>query len=373
MSKPTNLVRLFLCTMFLLISALSAVWACCPAPPSGKPVVNADQTVIIVWDKDKEMQHFIRKASFKSDAEDFGFIVPSPEEPKLSESGNDAFPYLKKVTEPEIITKQAPSSGVGCGCGAAPQSAGKSAEPKIVTNAVNVLQEKELAGFKAVVLETTSSTALIDWLKKNGYAYSPEVKAWAEPYIKKNWKFTALKVAKDKKTGKAKKELATKALRISFHTKRPLFPYREPDPSSFAKALGVERRLLRIYFLADARYQGKLGNGQSWSGNVAWAGKLSKSDTASILKELNLPEKSGPAQWWLTEFEDNWEYKPAPADVYFSQSSDQSNVRRDPIIQYVRVSYPTDVTAYAIALVLFLPPLWRRIRRRKLIEKPNRP
>ena len=26
--------------------------ACCPAPPSGKPVVNADQTVVIIWDKD---------------------------------------------------------------------------------------------------------------------------------------------------------------------------------------------------------------------------------------------------------------------------------------------------------------------------------
>ena len=41
--------------------------ACCPAPPPGKPVVNADQTVLILWDEAAKTQHFIRKASFKSE------------------------------------------------------------------------------------------------------------------------------------------------------------------------------------------------------------------------------------------------------------------------------------------------------------------
>src|SRR5262245_48721442 len=81
--------------------ATAAVEACCPAPPRGKPVVNADQTVIILWDAATKTQHFIRKASFKSDADDFGFLVPTPSQPELEESGNEAFPYLLKVTEPE--------------------------------------------------------------------------------------------------------------------------------------------------------------------------------------------------------------------------------------------------------------------------------
>src|SRR5688572_17150914 len=37
--------------------------ACAPAPPSGKPVVNADQTVVIVWDAATKTQHLIRQAS----------------------------------------------------------------------------------------------------------------------------------------------------------------------------------------------------------------------------------------------------------------------------------------------------------------------
>jgi hypothetical protein len=74
---------------------------CCPAPPSGKPVVNADQTVIIIWDAASRTEHFIRQASFKSQDDDFGFLVPTPSQPDLSESGNEAFPLLLKLTEPE--------------------------------------------------------------------------------------------------------------------------------------------------------------------------------------------------------------------------------------------------------------------------------
>ena len=41
------------------------------------------------------------------------------------------------------------------------------------------------------------------------------------------------------------------ALRISFKTDRPLFPYREPDDKGDAGKLGAKDRLLRIYFLAE--------------------------------------------------------------------------------------------------------------------------
>jgi hypothetical protein len=40
-------------------------------------VVNADQTVIIVWDAASKTQHFIRRASLASAAADFGFLVLS--------------------------------------------------------------------------------------------------------------------------------------------------------------------------------------------------------------------------------------------------------------------------------------------------------
>jgi hypothetical protein len=340
--------------------AASLTLACCPAPPSGKPVVNADQTVIILWDAANKIQHFIRRASFKSEADDFGFVVPSPTQPELNESGNEAFPYLQKLTEPEIEERTRPSN-LGCGCSQSKyksESAAKSDEM-----AVSVLDQKIVAGFNATVLEAGSATALVGWLKDNGFAFSPEIEVWAKPYIEAGWKFTALKVHKNDKE-KDTISVAAGALRMTFKTDRPLFPYREPDPQSMAKALNASRRLLRIYFIGEARYKGDLTTGDQWTGRVAWANQLKQEQRAKVLELLKLPEGTGSAQWWLTEYEDNWAYKPAPSDVYFGPDEQQAVVKRPPIIRYVSSAWPKDVTVFGIALLVLLPPVLRRVRLR---------
>jgi hypothetical protein len=349
-------LTLALIAAFFAPSFLTPAPACAPCPPSGKPVVNADQTVIILWDAANKTEHFIRRASFKSDADDFGFLVPTPAQPDLQESGDEAFPYLQKLTEPEVRKEPKPSN-IGCSCGGmgAKMEAGHS---------LRVLEEKRVAGFNAVVLETQSADALTDWLKDHGYAYSPEVRAWAKPYVEAGWKITALKVAKSGDS-RAGQDVAASALRMSFQTDRPLFPYREPDPESPAAALGARSRLLRIYLLAEARYQGEFQKESSWTGRVAWAGKLTAADREKTLDMLRLPKDVGPAEWWLTEFEDRWPYKAAPADVYFSRAPDQSPVKRRPIVEYVSSPWPSDVTGYALAAVLVVPPLVRRVRKRQ--------
>ena len=84
-------------TSRLRISFLQSTTAhsCCAVSRAIHKIVNADQTVIILWDAKSKIQHFIRKASFKGDgaAEDFGFIVPSPSQPELDESGDEVFPF----------------------------------------------------------------------------------------------------------------------------------------------------------------------------------------------------------------------------------------------------------------------------------------
>jgi hypothetical protein len=331
--------------------------SCCPAPPSGKPVVNADQTVIIIWDAATKTQHFIRKASFKSEADDFGFVIPSPSKPDLAEADNGAFAVMQKLTEPEFVRKKRPAGGVGCGCAtsrpfALEESAGH----------IRVVEEKKVAGFQATVLEAKTATALTGWLRDNGYAFSPEVEAWAQPYVGGGWMFTALKVAK-LPDGRNDPNVTAKALRMSFKTDRPLFPYREPESTKDAKSLGVSNRLLRIYFIADARYDGMLTKEQPWTGTTAWAGTIGAESRKQILGLLSLPENTGPNNWHLTEFEDIWPYKLAPADVYFSRSNSQADVRREPIIEYVSRAKAPDAGLFLIAAALVLSPLLTRARR----------
>jgi hypothetical protein len=48
--------------------------------------------------------------------------------------------------------------------------------------------------------------------------------------------------------------------------------------------------------------------------------------------------------------------------VYFSRSPDQAPVKRPPIIQYVSTPWPTDVMVYALAAVMIVPPVMRRVQ-----------
>jgi len=329
--------------------------ACCPAPPDNQIVLNADQTVLLIWDAAKQTQHFIRKANFKGRSADFGFIVPSPSQPELSESGDAAFPYLHDLTKAETIYRERKSTGIACGCSSDTKTATSAAGSASVAR---VLEQKDVAGFNAVVLEADTADALVAWLKENGFAYSPEIAAWAKPYVDKQWKFTALKVVKKQAT----EEVAAAALRISFATPTPLFPYREPDYKAADQSMNPAGRTLRIFFVGDGRYQGDL-SGNAWSGSVAWSDRVKPEARRHLLEVLKLPETTGSAEWWLTEFVDRWPYQVAPADLVFSRAPDQTVMHRPPIIVYTaRSNSPLDATVvFLVALAAF--PLWRNRRR----------
>jgi hypothetical protein len=241
----------------------------------------------------------------------------------------------------------------------APQGAAPAADKA----EVRVLEEKMVAGFNAKVLEADNTDVLVHWLKENGYAYSPEVAAWAKPYVEGKWKITALKVAK-KKDDASSKDVTASALRMSFKTDRPLFPYREPDSSKSAASLGAKSRLLRIYLLAEARYQGEMTPERPWSGHVVWSGQLSPESRTKVFEHLRLPPATGESTGWLTEFEDNWPYQVAPADVYFARSEDQSAVKRPPIIQYVQARPAPDGMLFVLAGVMALSLAVTRLRNR---------
>lgn len=351
--------------------------ACCPAPPSGRPVVNADQTVALLWDPATKTEHFVRRASFKGDADDFGFLVPTPAQPELDESGDAAFPVLADITKPEIVYERRPTQLCsGCLRSASKASASAPAQvPEVV-----VLEEKTVAGFHAAVLEATNATALVAWLKEHGYAFSPEVEAWAKPYVDGGWKITALQVAKPKSDAGAappsaeprppsagEPSVAAAALRISFKTERPLFPYREPDTTKAASDLGAAGRMLRIYLVSDARYDGKLGMkpetaSEPWpTSTVAWSGKLDAAARSNVLANLKLPDAALPKDAWLTEFEDRWPYRVAPGDLWFSKAASQTNVRREPTVIYTYA--PRSEMPFALSTIALAPLAWRLRRR----------
>lgn len=289
--------------LVLLLGAASL--ACAPAPRSGEEVRITEESAIIIWDAATRTQHFIRRASFETKARDFGFLVPTPSVPKLGEADDAAFSLLEQITEPPR---------------AAPVAAAKSEPMKAAAPApqVVVVAREKVAGLDAAVLKANDAGALDYWLKTNGYHSSPELTDWYKPYVAKNWIITAFKISAD---GAGQSRVNASAVRMSFQTEQPFFPYREP---SGAKASGS--RLLNVYFIGDSRPEGRIGANESWPGKAIWSGPMAGSDKDGLMKLAGLTKVPAAASR-LTRFIDYASPRPGSDDLYFAPSADQSELR----------------------------------------------
>ena len=97
-----------------------------------------------------------------------------------------------------------------------------------------------------------------------------------------------------------------------------------------------------------------------WTGSVAWSGKMTAADRDNALADLKLAPAAAPKEWWLTEFEDSWPYRKNPADLYFSESTKQDTVKREPIIEYTMKDERGGDVSFAFIAVAALAFMRRR-------------
>jgi len=358
MSHKLRLLFIFSVVGLSVIASLRADACAVAVPQTTGGVQIATESAIIIWDSASKTQQFIRRAEFRSDVKDFGFLVPTPTKPTLAEADDTAFATFEKVTEPVTVTEKMPSGGGGCiGCSGAAPKAGN-----VMTEAANVrvLEEKRVAGHDAAVLEADDAKSLNAWLKEHGYSSRPELVEWLEPYVKAGWKITAFKIAKkdDKE-----KDVATMALRMTFQTEQPFFPYSEPADQRKADMAYHPMRLLRVYFVSDKRMQGSLQENKTpWPGQTVWADEVKPADHQKILELLKLPAPTAPASWWLTEFEDRASPRPGTADVIFSVADKQERIARPPKVVYVQSLRPGCVMCLALTLYIGVTFFMRHFR-----------
>ena len=305
----------------------SASLACAPVPDEGRFVRIDAEEALIVWDQGAKREHFIRRAAFDTDAKDFGFLVPTPSRPELAEADDAVFTTLRAMT-----------------------TSREDATVKSLS-AVTVLEQKVVSGFEAAVLEATDAAALDGWLKQHGYPSSPGLVDWYRPYVENGWKVTAFKIAAGSST------VTTKPVRMSFQTERPFFPYREP----LSKAKGKGERLLRVFLLADARFEGAVAGGSPWPGAPVWSNAISEEDRLRLLKVAGLPVMAGGGGRWLTEFEDRASPRSGADELYFSRVAGAS-VALTPEPGKDRQPWMRAIAGLMVALAAY--GLWRLLRRR---------
>lgn len=287
--------------------------ACCPAWRPGQPVRIADQQILVIWDPDTRTEHFIREAKFSARAEGvegrpegFGFLVPSPTLPEIAAADGSVFGHLNDRIKPRIeeVTRWrthysllwrlfAPTSLVPTS-----RAMTDTAPPPMAS--VEVMRTARVGGYDVAVLKASDPLALTEWLATNGFDSRPELTEWSRPYVDKGWMITAFQYAADAAT------IDVSAVRMSFETDTPIFPYRVPTDQIDEEAR--RRNTLRAFVIGPGRAAGTLGEGRDarpWAqGKIAYSHPLEVN--ASFLGSV-LPDGTagGATNAWLSAFEDS--------------------------------------------------------------------
>lgn len=327
--------------------------ACAVAPRAGEQVHVEREEAVIVWDGKRKVEHFIRRATFQAagGATEFGFLVPTPARPELAEADGEIFGRIEEAIEDEreVVDESRFELGMAIGllepigCKKGEKAVTKSAAPP----PVRVLEEKQVAGLDATVLEADDPVALAAWLGQHGFENRAALVDWLAPYVAARWKITALRQ-------RAGSNTAGRALRMSFAAGAPLFPYREPSDAVLANV-----RSLRVYLVADHRMDGTLGDdGAAWPAEIGYAGRLPGLD--EILQDA-VPEGAIGAEPWLTAFLDR-STRREQGELLFAAAAKDAPVAPPPIVDRGIYIIPVDLILLAGIPIGILLSAW--IRRR---------
>lgn len=332
-ARSVGSLRMKALGVILSASAMTcSVWACSGVGPAGKPVVFGDQTNIVIWDEAHHMEHFIRNANFKSGADNFGFIAPTPGKPQLNEASTQAFYTLANLAP--VLRYQ-----FGGGGGAGGMKRG---------GEVQVIQEADVSGFHATTLWSTDAHAINDWMNAHGYVSTPEVEKWAERYTGKGWYLTAFRVI-----DRAKLAASTGTVRMSFRTDAPFNPFYVPSSNIPNRGKGT----LRVYFVSVGDYDANIGNTGTWQ-LPQWTAPIPDATATLLAKQVELPEGAIPKRSQVTTFVDADFPRPAADDIYFTKK----RVTRTPVRTPVR-----GIPPYASAPLLAGLGLLAIARRRRTV------
>lgn len=319
--------------------------ACMPAPPEHHWVRIDEEQAIITYDPATRVEHFIRRASFASDVADFGFIVPLPSRPTLTEAAADVFARFEALTRPKLVYRDRYS-----GIDPTPLVLGTFMLRKMdsAPASVHVLDQVTVAGYDAVVLEATSSAALAEWLTSRGYANGPEVEAWVAPYVTQRWVFAAFRIAAGTPTdptqptpatpathpASADKRIGSGTVDIAFTTDAPFYPYREPESM---RAPGAKApRSLAVFYVGPERVGGTVGEKTRWAGVPTYAKRL----------DADVPGVPGASRGrYLSEFIDRSSPRLGTDEVYFRPLDVQAELVPEPIEITVTRKVPVPIDA----------------------------
>lgn len=352
---------------FVLASTLLCPVVCrACATEAEDPVRVTDESALIVWNSHTHTEQFVRRATFESKAKNFGFLVPTPSRPTLSAADDSLFDSLTNELEPKTITKTrqgvdfAPlvtsfffggNSSDSSSTTLASTSNMASRVPE--TKSLEVVEEKHIGNYKAVVLRASDTKSLTQWLKRHHYPVSSDTRDWLAPYVRRGFFLSVFQIVSEQQSESAQAQ----AVRLTFRSDAPFYPYREPK---HAQSVGGGRSL-RVFFVGENRMGARIeneGRHENWSASTTYSAPLA----SRLLTGQKLEAPTGSLR--LTAFEDDSSPRPGWGDLKFSMAKTQSEITPPPNIIWKdeRHWIPGDVLALCAVMVAGFV-LWRRKRK----------
>ncbi|MBX3117717.1 MAG: DUF2330 domain-containing protein [Fimbriimonadaceae bacterium] len=292
--------------------------ACCTAYGED-PILLSNEKAIIVWNEAQKTEHFIRQASFEGEAKDFGFIVPTPTQPEIAAVEETVF---------EVLSRFKPRDKGNIGCSAPDSVAGAASDTK---SDVEVLDVVQVGDHKATVLKATDGQAMMNWLKQNGYKTRPAMTEWLDYYTKKAWIFTALKY-----TGAKANVTPTKAIRLSFKTDEPHYPYKMPT-DTWPKG---HVRPMTLFLISSGPVTAEyVGNGNAWEAREEWNNQVDSSKAKYVASLLKLDETHMPENTHVTALLNSTNEHGYDRDLTFKTRFELPSWASWSLIGFIIVSY----------------------------------
>lgn len=287
----------------------------------------ASEEALVVWDSARKLEHLVRTAEFQGGSGAFGFLVPVPALPEIAEADERIFETLERFWESQRPEQDEwrfeglTSLTMRTRSAALPAAAG-----------VTVLATARVAGMDATVLDAESPGALASWLEARAFSLRPELVSYVEPYVRERFKIVAFQYARDASTPL----VGSRAVRLSFATDRPFFPYREPSDA----ARPVPARF-RLHVLATTSVSGVLGEARlPWPATVRYAGPFTEEPPP--FARLSSP--------WITMFEELVQTRPVAGDLYLEPAAAPRPSPATPRIVEKTWGIPIELALVAFAL-----------------------
>lgn len=260
----------------LAVFAPRSAHACALLSSEDTTVQVDGEEVLIVWDAEASREHLIRHIGFQGDAEDFGFLVPTPSEPEVAEVTGTPFETLFRLYHRPAprarSTLRSRGGGGGIGLGS--------------MDDVEVVAQHHVAGQTATVLRANDSAALDRWLADNGYPSGEALRNYLESYVARGWYVTAFKYD----AGAPRVDSPT--IRLSFDAEAPFFPYAEPRGRRPARPF----RLSVVATTPMRAHRSRTGpRGPRWSARIGYRHELRENDRAAIVDGAGVRFESASA------------------------------------------------------------------------------